>query len=257
MTRGRYLVNEFILFQNLLSTIIRQRNDVTIFMCANTVNKYACPYFTEMGLHRVKEMKQGEIDVYTYGDSGLLVAVEFSDSPSKSKPSDVYFAFNNPRLQMITGKGNVWEMDIYPHCPTKYAPRDVLFTFFILFDSEILQGEIVLKDELYFLFIHRKTTPLKDEANDLIYSQEYNARPNYRRNILSRSYKSRVKLPTSLGRTKYFTKITRSERLCVIISNGVKQTKRKNTLHVCGGYLIFPRAWKIVSRETLQDNSLF
>lgn len=204
MTRGRYLVNEFILFQNLLSTIIRQRNDVTIFMCANTVNKYACPYFAEMGLHRVKEMKQGEIDVYTYGDSGLLVAVEFSDSPSKSKPSDVYFAFNNPRLQMITGKGNVWEMDIYPHCPTKYAPRDILFTFFILFDSEILQGEIVLKEDLYFIFIHRKTTPLKDETNDLIYSQEYNARPNYRRNILSWTYKIEGKIAELFRTDKVF-----------------------------------------------------
>lgn len=189
MTRGRYLVNEFILFQNLLSTIIRQRDNVTIFMCANTVNKYACPYFTEMGLHRVKEMRQGDIDVYTYGESGLRVAVEFSDSPSKSKPSDVYFAFDNPRLQMITGKGNVWEMDIYPHCPIKYTPKDILYTFFVKYDDELLQGEIVCKDELYFIFLHRKTTPLKDEEHDLIYSQEYNPRPNYRRNILARSYK--------------------------------------------------------------------
>ena len=204
MTRGRYLLNEFILFQNILSTIIRQRNDVKIFMCANTVNKYGCPYFNEMGLHRVKEMKQGEIDVYTYGDSGLLVAVEFSDSPSKSKPSDVYFAFNNPRLQMITGKGNVWEMDIYPHCPTKYLPKHILFTFFILYESEILQCEIVMKDDLFFMFVHRKTTPLKDEMNDLIYCQDYNVRPNYRRNILKSNSKLEVRIADLFKRDKVF-----------------------------------------------------
>lgn len=204
MTRQRYLVNEFVLFQNLLSTIIRRRNNVTIFMCANTVNKYACPYFTEMGLHRTKQMKQGEIDVYSYGDSPLRVAVEFSDSPSKSKPSDVYFAFNNPRLQMITGQGNVWEMDIYPHCPIKYAPKDILFTFFIVYDTEILQCEIVSKDSIKFLFIHRKSTPLKDEDNDLIYSQEYDPRPNHRRNVLSRSYMVERKIAELFKNEKVF-----------------------------------------------------
>lgn len=204
MTRQRYLVNEFVQFQNLLSTIIRRRNDVTIFMCANTVNKYACPYFAEMGLHRVKEMKQGEIDVYTYGESGLRVAVEFSDSPSKSKPSDVYFAFNNPRLQMITGNGNVWEMDIYPHCPAKILPKDIIFKFYIKYDTELLQGDVVLKGELYFLFIHRKTSPLKEESTDLIYTQEYDARPNFRRNILARGLKVEERIADLFRADKVF-----------------------------------------------------
>lgn len=204
MTRQRYLINEFVLFQNLLSTIIRQRNNVTIFMCANTVNKYGCPYFNEMGLYRIREMKQGEIDVYTYGETGLCVAVEFSDSPSKSKPSDVYFAFNNPRLQMITGNGNVWEMDIYPHCPTKYAPKHILFMFFIVYEDVILQGEVILKDDLYFLFFHRKTSPLKDEDRDLIYRQDYDARPNVRRNLLARALPVENKIAELFHNDKVF-----------------------------------------------------
>lgn len=189
MTRTRYLVDEFIIFQNMISTIVRQRNDVTIFMCANTVNKYGCPYFNEMGLTRIKDMKQGDIDIYTYGQSALRVAVEFSDSPSKSKPSDVYFAFDNPRLQMITGNGCVWEMDIYPHCPMRYRPADIQFMFFIFYDRELLQCEIVtVSDEVAtstFLYIHRKTTPLKKSTTDLIYSDEYRAEPNHRRNMLA------------------------------------------------------------------------
>lgn len=204
MTRGRYLINEFILFQNLLSTIIRQRDDIKIFMCANTVNKFGCPYFNEMGLTRVKEMKRGEIDVYNYGNSLLRVAVEFSDSPSKSKPSDVYFAFDNPRLQMITGKGNVWEMDIYPHCPMKYKPKDVMFTFFISYDRELLQAEVVSLESIVFLFIHRKTTPIQDEDNDLIYSTEYDARPNHRRNILKAKYKVEGKISELFKTGKVF-----------------------------------------------------
>ena len=44
LTKHVYLNDEFVLFMNTISTIVRQRTDVKIFMCGNTVNKY-CPYF--------------------------------------------------------------------------------------------------------------------------------------------------------------------------------------------------------------------
>ena len=59
ITRMGYLRDEFVLFMNTLSTIIRSRDDVKIFMLGNTVNKY-CPYFEEMGLRHIKNMKQGD-----------------------------------------------------------------------------------------------------------------------------------------------------------------------------------------------------
>ena len=201
MTRRFYLPEEFVTFLNLVSTIVRQRDDVKIFMCGNTVNKY-CPYFKEMGLYRVKDMKQGDIDVYTYGESGLLVAVEYSDSPSKKKASDVYFAFNNPRLEMI--KSGAWELDIYPHCPYKYKPKDVLFTFFICFDDNILQCEVIRSDRIRFLFIHPKTTPLKDTDNDLIFSTEYDPRPNWRRFITKPTYPVEKKIAQLFVENKVF-----------------------------------------------------
>lgn len=181
LTRRAYLPDEFVLFMNTLSTIIRNRADVKIFMCGNTVNQY-CPYFAEMGITHVKNMKLGDIDVYTYGDSDLRVAVEYAGTSQKQKKdSDVYFAFDNPRLNMI--KTGVWELDIYPHCPSKFKPADILATFFICFNGETLQAEIVDRDGV-FIFIHRKTSPLKDLESDLIYSTENNPAPNWRRNIL-------------------------------------------------------------------------
>ena len=75
ISRIGYLNNEFVLFMNVLSTIIRQRDDVKIYMLGNTVNKY-CPYFSEMGLGHIEEMEAGKIDVYSYGNSKLKVAVE-------------------------------------------------------------------------------------------------------------------------------------------------------------------------------------
>lgn len=183
ITRTYYLSDEFTLFQNLISTIIRLRSDVTIFMLGNTVNKYGCPYITEMGLKHLKNMKQGAIDVYKYGDSELTVAVEYCKPDEKGKPNNYYFAFDNPKLAMI--KSGVWEMDIHPHLPVKYKPRHVLLHYFIEYSGELLHAEIVSINGMTFTFIHPKTTPLseKEKTHNLIYSTEIKPQPNYHRRI--------------------------------------------------------------------------
>lgn len=177
-----YLVDEFTLFQNVLSTIIRQRNNVRIFMLGNTINKY-CPYFNEMGLKHVRNMEQGTIDVYEYGESELTVAVEYCAPTKRGKPSDKYFAFDNPKLKMITTGG--WEMEVYPHLPCHYKPKDIALKFYINFDGDWLQGNIISVNDNLFIFIHPKTTSLSDaEMNtEIIYSQTYDGRPNWRRKL--------------------------------------------------------------------------
>lgn len=177
LSRVGYLPNEFILFQNTISTIVRLRTNVKIIMLGNTVNKY-CPYFTEMGLTHVREQKNGTIDVYHYGSSQLEVVVEYCESSEKrgGKDSNVYFAFDNPQLQMITA--GEWEISIYPHLPAKYRPMDVIANVFFIFDGEILHGEIIDLDSGPFMFIHRKTTQIKEELEEVVYcdfpSEKYN-----------------------------------------------------------------------------------
>lgn len=180
LTRTMYIPDEFVLFMNTISTIIRHRTNVKIFMLGNTVNRY-CPYFKEMGLSHVKDMKPGDIDIYHYGESDLTVAVEYTKPNKQGKESDKFFAFDNPKLSMITG--GTWEIDIYPHCPVKYKPKDILFTYFIEFSGEMLQCEIVQVEDLCFTFIHRKTTELKDPDRDIIYSTEYDPRNNWKRKL--------------------------------------------------------------------------
>lgn len=181
ISRNIYLADEFVIFENTLSTIIRHRTNVKIFMLGNTVNKY-CPYFTEMGLKHIRQQKQGTIDLYTYGDTDLKVAVEYTKDSEKSKDSsNVYFSFDNPSLKMITS--GAWEIAIYPHCPVKFAPKDIKFIYFIIFDEDILQCEIVMTEKENFTFIHPKTTEIKNPEKEIIYSQEYNPLPNYHRKI--------------------------------------------------------------------------
>ena len=62
LTNKYYLPDEFVLFMNTVSTIIRQRTNVKIYMLGNTVNKF-CPYFGEMGLTNILNQEQGTIDV--------------------------------------------------------------------------------------------------------------------------------------------------------------------------------------------------
>ena len=189
ITRGYYLRggDEFPLFQSIISSIVRLENKARIFMLANSIST-SCPYFREMGIRNVKAMsEEGQIDIYTYGENKeLKVAVERTPNMKKrgggKKKSNVYFAFDNPRLKMITQGG--WEIDIYPHLPMdfSYTRKDVVYEYFIEFEEELFHAEMILKDDL-ITYIHRKTTPIREDNKNLVFSRSYNTKPNYIRRI--------------------------------------------------------------------------
>lgn len=189
ITRDSYLPDEFVKFMNTISTIVREKNETTIFMCANSINKY-CPHFKEMGLYNITKMQPDSIEYYKYGESKLKVGVEFAGvneniskdkQKTKSKPSDVYFAFQNPKLQMITT--GAWEIDIYPHLPCEYKKENVKFRYFIKFEGNTLQCEIIYIDKKLFTFVHKKTSDIKYTNKDLIYQQEPSANYNISNDI--------------------------------------------------------------------------
>lgn len=175
ITQQSYLPDEFTLFMNLISTIIRQRDNLEVFMCANTISRY-CPYIKEMGLTKFKNQAIGTIDVYTYGKSDLKVALFLTDSaPKNTKKSNVFFAFNNPKLNMITGGDSIWQLGIFPHCPIKFDHElDVIYRYWIVFDTEEYECEIVQKDKYLFTFIHPKTSDVEHKEEDLIFNTEGN-----------------------------------------------------------------------------------
>ena len=82
---------------------------------------------------------------------------------------------------MITG--GTWEMAMYPHLPVKYLPKHVVFTYFMRFNDETLQCEIVHINNSIFTYIHRKTTPIQNEDKDIIYELAWDNRPNHIRNM--------------------------------------------------------------------------
>lgn len=170
MTRQFYLANEFVLFTQLLSSIIRDRDGVQIFMLANTVTK-SCPYFKEMGLYRVLKQEQGTIDVYQLGKDGDKIAVEYCAAVDTIKKKvSKYYAFDNPQLDMITNGS--WEMALYRHAPSNLSQSRIIFTFFVVHDGITLQGDVHMYQGYPIIFWHYKTTEIKDEEHTIIYCQD-------------------------------------------------------------------------------------
>ena len=226
ITRRYYLPDEFMLFMNVLSTIIRNRSNVRVFMLGNTVNKF-CPYFGEMGLNSIQSMPQGNIDLYRFGEDGATVAVEYCDTLEKEKPSNKYFCFGNEALQMITG--GKWELAVYPHLPKKYKPKDVLFTYFIEFNGTVLQANIIQVDDECFTYIHAKTTPIKDTDNSLIYSLTMNGKPNYKRKLISSATELEAKVARFFAIDKVFYQ---NNEIGEIVRNYIMTSAKNNILSV-------------------------
>lgn len=181
LTRKQYVPDEFILFCNCLSTIIRERDNVVIYMLGNTVSHFS-PYYAEMGLKHVRQMKQGDIDVYSYGSDGCKLAVEYIGESKFLKKSNKYFAFDNPKLNMI--KSGAYELDVHPHLTRKYKHSEIMFIYFIKYEEFVLQCEVIQVDNEVFTYIHEKTTDIKDPDNDLIFSTEITSKPNMRVGII-------------------------------------------------------------------------
>ena len=192
MTRRAPSVTEFVDWNNLLSTLVGNRDNVIVYMLANTVNKMS-HWFADYGLRHVKYMQQGTIDDYDYEWENDLthqkmrrrISVEYCKTSAFGKASDKYFAFDNPQLKMITN--GCWEFALYPHWPDKsiykYDDKNILYSYFILYEGETLQADIHKIDGATFTYVHRKTTPVRDDDKALIYSNISDPRKNWRRFI--------------------------------------------------------------------------
>ena len=205
IAEGLPMVNEFSRFRSILSTIIRNRDDVKIILCGNTINKHNI-YFNEFGLKKTKYQKPGTIDIYKYkdDDNELVIACEYADFPNRKiiKKSNIYFAFDKEKNKMVrTGE---WDIGEYPHLEYFYTPADIKLIYFIIYEDEIYQCEIIsVKDskesridnespnisysnkKISFTYIHEKTTKIKYPDKHLIYQQGFNTKPNYRTDIMN------------------------------------------------------------------------
>ena len=105
------LADEWRMFINLVSTIRRKRDNVEIFLVANTVTRYSI-YFEEFGID-IKKLKQGQI-AYVKHENGVEVAIEYCRSLNRQSGktiTDRYFGFDNSPASKMIMYGE-WDYDI-------------------------------------------------------------------------------------------------------------------------------------------------
>ena len=140
-----YIPDEVTLFLNCLSTIIRDRTNVKVWMLGNTVNPYN-PYFKHFGIKGL-ELRQGEIWTKTDTLTGCKLAVEFCAQRRQGSlkgTSAKYFAFgtaDGSTDMILTGQ---WQLPDYPL--KKFRISQSVKKYVVLFDDRKMMMHLMIND---------------------------------------------------------------------------------------------------------------
>lgn len=178
-----YLSNEFTKFVNLLESTRRNKTDYRIYLLGNTISKYNNLYFKNFGITHYKEQEQGTIDIYESKDKKSKIAVEYTKPHESADKQSFYSMFQSDAIDMILNGG--WQSRYAPEPPVEFTRDNIVFTYYILFDDERVESQIISVDGQTFMYMKRMS-PAKDINKDkeLIFTQGYSAKRNQRRNIL-------------------------------------------------------------------------
>ncbi len=185
--RGTMLPGEINLFFNTISTIVRHSDEAKIYLVANTIT-WNHEYFDVLGV-KVKHMVPGDIQTFDVSrhTGGRVVTVRVSveycrDSASRGgKPSDKYFAFDDPRLGMITdGK---FAIPHYPECPHEFTRKNVKVTYWVLHRDEVIRLRLMKVGREMFVFADKVLREMyeeyKDDKKDIFYSLDFSSERNH------------------------------------------------------------------------------
>lgn len=171
-------------FKPCISSIKRNNDDTRIVLLGNPINRFSS-YFEAFGLDGATEMAKGTIRIYEY-PSGLRMAVERGGELSSKKDNELYYSFGDLlRDSMVTGD---FETIRYPR-PEKYDMRNMLADFYIIYKGNCYRGVIIYDDNSRMVLFYPFDKNNVNYDEDIIYTEEYNNKANYRRNILSCSDK--------------------------------------------------------------------
>jgi hypothetical protein len=143
---GSYGYNEYVEFNQLLSTIIRDKTEVMICMLANSISLYN-PYLKELTIAKdVKNLKQNESAlIKTRKGTSLYIELIGDASPERQELNTLYFGFDNPKLSAITGGD--WAVAEYPHIERE--DRSIITkSIYLIYSEQIVQFELVNNDRM-------------------------------------------------------------------------------------------------------------
>ena len=118
-----YLPNETMCFSQLLSTIIRDRNNARVWMIGNTVSR-VCPYISDFGINDCLKMKSGDLSVFTQktlDNKEIKIAVEYCASIGVGK-TGLFFGKIAKNIEV-----GDWECEIVPKLKTPFKECEVVY----------------------------------------------------------------------------------------------------------------------------------
>lgn len=176
-----YYPQQFVMFLDLLSTIIRSRKSASIFLLSNTIDKNS-PYFSEFEIRdAIDDLDQGEYKlVTTPKGTNVFVEIIGKRQPKASRHqkeiNKLYYGFQNSKLASITGEA-AWAVDTYPHTPKEF--NIISKNHYLEFNTKLVNLEICYDEEHQRRFIncHYATNTYDDSV---IYSLDFNLDKRYR-----------------------------------------------------------------------------
>ena len=142
ITDGLYLANEWKKWNNLISTIFRDRKG-RVVLIGNTIERN-CPYFREMGINILK-LKQGTTT--RYKSDGVDFVVEYTGVNLDRK--NTMFVGQTAR-QINKGE---WDTNSYPHLFCNLDEVEKIYKFYYCYNEFCFKCECFLFNEKKYIFI--------------------------------------------------------------------------------------------------------
>lgn len=137
---GRYCPKELTLWQNLISTIDRGRNECKIYMIANTISK-DCLHFDYYDIDPDK-LDQGKIYIKPCGTKGKLAIEYCKDVGDANTFESVYFKEDDEVGSMILYGG--WQTRKFPALPEHIDLDEVTtYSVYFLYKNKLIQCDFM------------------------------------------------------------------------------------------------------------------
>lgn len=111
---GRYLHDEISLFNNMVSTIVRKRTDVKVFLLGNAISRYN-PYTLELGID-LADMKKDSIKAFQKyeGEERYKYVIERTGNVHIDNNAQAYYQFSDSSKQGSMIVEGDFEVNTYP-----------------------------------------------------------------------------------------------------------------------------------------------
>lgn len=169
---NRYSPNEFVTFCDLLKTIIRNRQDAKIVLVANTINKHNT-YLQELCINKeIVKMSIGDAHTYTttQGTNIYIELIGQKMTRHKLLTNRLYFGFDNPQLNAITGGGTGWAIDNYPHIESDEDRTIIHRHIFVKFNMDYIELELCISPTQGLHVLCHMANPPRHPEECIIYT---------------------------------------------------------------------------------------